>query len=136
MEHYTSIKQSVKLLGLGLDPSSSDMCWEYMENCDGNFPYYSHPECHKAEEENDIPCWSVGALMKILPNEYPYNTCIYYTSGGWCCDINAEQEPEVDGMHYEYPKELAVFYNDNIVDSLYEMVCWLLENGYIDKTKQ
>lgn len=126
MEHYTSIKQSVKLLGLGLDPSSSDMCWEHMENCDGNFPYYSRPECHKAEEENDIPCWSVGALMKVMPQTNKFHTKV---------DIEFNRvtfEPCDDDIIQD---ESTFHYSDgaSLIESCYNMVCWLLENNYIKK---
>ena len=73
--NYTSIEQSKKLLELGLSPESADMEYMFLKK-DGskvsNVPFVKEPN-----EEPDccydfISCWSVGALLDIMPSGYYY----------------------------------------------------------------
>ena len=125
---YTSVEQSRKLLELGLNENTADMCYEYIEECDGNFPYYSEPSCHKQEESNDIPCWSVGALINAMPKIITVNNqeCylrIYHTIlGSIAIEYSTFEE-----------NTLQYFDDKDLLAVIYYMTCWLLENNYIKK---
>ena len=99
----TSIEQSLKLIELGIDVKTADMCW-----CNENdviaVPYNSACEIVKY-----APAWSLSALLDIIPN--------------WTMDktdkINLTCNPY---YHCE------VCYND-YVDAAFEMICWLLKEN-------
>ena len=117
--NYISIEQSKKLLELGLNPKSSDMYY---------FPVLgdahrwvislgSYFECiPKINFPNDncIPCWSVGALLNIIPN-YQLQT----------------QTNHKIGILFGYKEGIKIIEADTVIDACFEMICWLLENGYI-----
>ena len=69
----TSIKQSKTLIELGIDVNTADMCYYYDHNWsnehikipkiwDNNYEKFI-PE----SEEDDIPAWSLMALLNIIP---------------------------------------------------------------------
>ena len=105
--NYTSIEQSKKLLKLGLNPESSDM------------------EC-------GIPCWSVGALFEILPDEIKAKNDI----GEYVYTFRMMDKRTIEYGCYinkfdDYWKPMISYAGDDFLDVCYNMVVWLLENGYI-----
>ena len=144
MKHYTSIKQSKKLLELGLSPESADMWWLYIpakgdyiacthEEPDPNYinrmkAFYGIIECA-------IPCWSVGALMDLLPEYIAVETesqIIY------CYPQTYKQCFQYKGHDYIHDNSIILceFRHSSYIENCFEMVCWLLENGYIKKGEQ
>lgn len=108
--NYTSIEQSKRLLELGLDAESADMSW--MNN--------KYPECVpydvtlKHANTKDflyLPCWSVGALIDLLP--IGTHTCSHITDAG---------------ITYECYTEKENFECLTILDAVFSMIEWLLEN--------
>jgi hypothetical protein len=74
MKSYTDIKQS-KVLSKILPLESADMCYRYYSG--GMITGYG--DCVLAKSfitgknvirENDLPCWSLAALLKALPKIY------------------------------------------------------------------
>ena len=109
MIYFTSIKQSKKLLELGLDAYTADMAYSQdidtcipmpVQNCAGAFP---------------VPCWSVGALLELMP--------IYEI-------INDSDTIEIDCKGFALETEDG----ETLLDLVVNMVIWLLENGYIKKS--
>lgn len=127
-QHYTSIEQSKHLLELGLNPESADMCYDrIIGNTPG--PYNEAPSIHSPSIETfmQLPCWSLGALLEVMPKEteVPFldsnpfmgfgdNTyrCVYL-NGNW------------ESAHQEL--------GSTPIEAAYNMVVWLLENNYIKK---
>lgn len=81
MKQYiaTSISQSNRLLAAGISPDTADMCWK---------PQRFKPNtksliAHKPLREEDIPAWSLSALLTLIAiNEFSLNvlnTKIGYT---------------------------------------------------------
>lgn len=62
-------------------------------------------------DEGDIPCWSLSALLKLMPKSIISTPNPLSTN--YCC------------RNIEFDIE---FYADNPVDAAFEMVCWLKEN--------
>lgn len=107
----TSLEQSQKLIELGIDIDTADMLWTYdfMVNDINGLNVIS--ELLKPEK-NDIPAWSLTALLKLMP---------YYIlhspnplSEKYCC-ICVEYEIET--------------YGDSQLDAVFEMIVWLKENN-------
>lgn len=68
MKSYTDIEQSKKLAEI-LPLESADMWWAWYSNPFNNghyddFPMFYKPICNPDES---VPCWSLAALIKIIP---------------------------------------------------------------------
>lgn len=116
----TDLKQSRKLISLGLDKNTADM--HYFS--DGYNPTkldvgYSaeNAKFYRGTKNKYIPAWSLTALLELMPdynitrNSF-YNKVVLWSQGGNSGECNA------------------------VIDAAFEMVCWLLENGYIKKVKK
>lgn len=130
--NYTSLEQSRWLLYFGLDPETADMKYPWVyEDVKGEFKqHYKKYPCDMHENYADfIPCWSVGALIKLLPSsivdkkgtkyiKYSDFEHVEYLAGYWD-----------HGYHYKAFSEFT--HDQTLVDVLYKCVEWLLENNYI-----
>ena len=128
----TSIEQSKKLIELGINVNTADMLWTYdftVNDINGLnvISIYLKPE------ENDIPAWSLSALLKLMP---PY---LFEFERG--IDLNIYRNLNGKGWHCSYmPNTIENMKNDKFkqitngndpVDAAFEMVCWLKENEKI-----
>ena len=95
----TDIKQSKKLIELGIDVSTSDCSW-ILHPVDGHY-ILSLTE----PLEDDIPCWSLAALMDVLERG-----AVFKTPKGWACQT-----------YIEY-KAINSNYHSNPVDACVEMI--------------
>jgi hypothetical protein len=111
----TTIEQSKHLLELGLDPKTADMCLCKTAHDTWFLAAYTPGEY----DAHTAPAWSLSALLEVMPKEEASSTiflgcvstlvrCKSYDFM-WQHDSNAVQP----------------------VTASYEMVCWLLEKGYI-----
>jgi len=113
----TTVEQSKRLLALGLDKDTADMTWKNVGTDWLELFVYGADE-----SEEDIPAWSLGALLEIMPKEEtPY---IMYLN-----------EPPFDE---EYRWECGLFNyigspGSSPIEAAFQMACWLLKNGYIKK---
>lgn len=113
MKSYTDIKQSYKLAKI-LPLESADMYY-FRQFDDDYFPpdvesIYLIPLYKDSKEDfnYDIPCWSLAALLKLIPNFNMFKRTIE-------CRI------ETTGHLIDKACDL--------VDAAFEMVCWLKENN-------
>lgn len=128
----TDIKQSKKLLELGIDPETSDMYWRelrYSEPVEYSLNYRPK-EMMLTSRTIAFPAWSLSALFELLPKELELLSDEDYfvpilsrsyddTNKFICCYDNG-------GMEHWYIE-------DNPLDAVFKMVCWLLENNYLNK---
>ena len=110
----TNIKQSKKLVELGLDVNTADMCWSTANP--GLEVLLAFPFTDADNTYGDkIPAWSLSALLELLPivNESTYT-----------------MRGTLDGGAIISHEELTcvVSQEDNPLDAVFEMVCWLLES--------
>lgn len=113
----TSIEQSQKLIELGIDVSTADMYWwatskrYYMEAMDdGDFN----------EREGHIPAWSLTALLGIIPDKISIDNESYYLS------FDKKSIAFRGPITWDGQKSKS-FEMDNLIDAVFEMVCWLKE---------
>lgn len=99
----TSIVQSKHLLELGLDAKTADM--SYYEAINGD--YYTQVE---RESEDDIPAWSLSALLSLMPVPY---------------QLTSNDE---DKYQFMLVTNLRHDWYDSPIEAVYTMVVWLLEN--------
>ena len=62
----TTVEQSKKLIELGIDVNTADMMWTY-DFTIGRINGLNVISTQLKPEENDIPAWSLSALLDILP---------------------------------------------------------------------
>ena len=123
--NYTSIEQSKKLLELGLRPETADMYWResYSENLGLRYyPTVIWRGYQYNEKHGDIPCWSTGALIDLLPEEIKYRD-------EWC-----SLELDKDWISYESCRiQPVVSEKTPMIVMLCKVIGWLLENNYLNK---
>ena len=127
---WTTIEQSKVLLKVGLDPNTADMYYcAYITYANGNpvkkpkydliaYPYKDRSSMVVGFTKVDyIPCWSLGALSDLIPNEPLFTK----SEGTWTATIDIDEE------------HLNQFSKETLVGTLYEAIKWLIENNYIKK---
>ena len=122
--NYTSIEQSKKLVELGLNEGTADMNYRYCvcKLIDGEpkedwllgvgKPFDECPE-------EQIPCWSVGALIELMPEMTMLVRVATAKHASYFVDFGPD-------------RHFTQYYN-TAIEAAYDMVCWLLENNYIKK---
>lgn len=132
MKSYTLIEQAKKLAEF-LPPESADMYYFLDPTPAGNIYHVVIPQIDfgiKTREpeynKGDIPCWSLVALLSLLPNNEHIETTI--SRGSWKIDT-IEYLPNTWWCEYEDNESLTEFNTsaDNPVDACYEMVTKLHE---------
>ena len=118
MKSYTDLEQS-KVLSEILPLESADGFWSYhdklcsegdewegYEDYPRAEPYleYTRKDNEWKEDKSDIPCWSLAALLGILPEPYQMTS-------------NKEGKVQLMLVHH-----LEKDYYDNPVDACYEMI--------------
>ena len=121
---YTSIDESKHLIELGLKAETADM---YYNPTDWQHTQYEKiPEITTNFMEGDLPCWSVGQLLELMPErimiENHVSSVMNLTkvSGGY-------------GVIYDAPElyHQTLMVGTFPIDACYSMMCYLLQNNYI-----
>ena len=110
IKSYSDLPQSKKLAEI-LPLESADMWYQYtgISIKDGSKkPIYFPMVIRDCESDEDVPCWSLTALLDVLPNE---NMLVKTT----------------DGEYYCLAKDIMTKHYDNPVDACYEMIIKLHE---------
>ena len=125
MKQVLSIEQLLHLKDLGLDTSDGSMCFEWSESdpdnmvvtsldADTNYDYcrttYTLPDIL-----DKLPCFIGKEVLTIqkLANSY---TCVY-------------MEPYSRSI-------IKITESKELIDAVYEMLCWCIENGYVKVGKE
>ena len=123
----TDIRQSRELLKLGLDPKTADMFWRDWRRDTKNITY---PCAGVGNEKEDLPAWSLSALLDLLPESVsPDNDSyqIYY--------MQVYNHDSLHGVDYVGELEgdsLEGFCEASFVDAAYKMIRWLIKHAYIE----
>ena len=128
----TSLEQSKKLIELGVDIYTADMCWtNHLFNA---FLSSWRIESTPPQEYKNLldgfavrgyliePCWSLTVLMKLMPK--------VSTDGDEIYESYPIMEHDDEGFAVSSPIYNTSYYSEPI-DAAFEMVCWLKENGKI-----
>ena len=125
----TSINQSQKLIGLGIDVNTADMYWSMEE-----IPYMPFPvndivtDWDYAQENGMLPAWSLSALLNFLPDEltdsdgYVYRNAFFHLKGKYII-----QYPKLSTL---WPSLFSVE-SDDPIDACYEMIIKLHEQNLL-----
>ena len=138
---YTTIEQSKKLAEI-LPVETADMTYCAIHNIGQAIHHCNVPIFAHAMNE-DIPCWSLAALMKLLPSKFTergrYSETTYkidirkYTLTD---DVDLYQiaygsiKFDVDG-HDSFKDMINTGQKEDLLDAAFQMICWLKENNKI-----
>lgn len=125
MKAYTDIEQSKKLAEI-LPLESADMWYQHIGisiKDDSEKPIYFPMVIRDCESDKDIPCWSLTALIDVLPLEIETHKQtdghkIYYYVESYMKRMGKE-------------KYLSTKQYENLVDACYEMVLTLHDNNLL-----
>ena len=117
-----SVEQMMHLKELGLDTSDGSMCFEWNESdadnmvvtspdADTNYDYY-HETYTLQDIIHNLPCFIGNKVLTIQKLADSY-TCLY-------------MEPYSGSM-------TNITESKELIDAAYEMLCWCIENGYVEK---
>ena len=122
----TSVEQSKKLVKLGLDVNTADAIYPWRELMKDYDSLYV-PENMFDIDEDDIPAWSLSALLELLPQ--------HIDSGlGWQkFGLDKGWNGGIYQVYYENKNSFIEKKSQTAVDAAFEMICWLLEQGFIKK---
>lgn len=121
-----SIEQMTKLKELGVDVTPNGLDFMYSAVVLDEYRLmYAEPVC-----EDDIKAFTLQDVIELLPK-------IIHVDHIECYLVILQA---VDGFFVQYSEsdcledDILWFYNDNILDAAYNMLIWVIENGYL-KTK-
>ena len=107
----TDINQSKKLVELGLDVNTADMFYSRADIALGEMECYPNV-LHREEVGDDIPAWSLTALLSLLFQPSLHSTLF----NKWRCD------------YYKGAYLILGEPSDNPIDAVFNSVVGLLEN--------
>lgn len=122
IQGYTNIEQSKKLAEI-LPLESADMYyrdWKRMTK-------YIHIAHVGSANEKDLPCWSLTALLSVLPDEITDNGDVYRNMFFHLKGKYIIQYPRLTTL---WPALLSVE-ADNPIDACVDMIAKLKENNFI-----
>lgn len=122
---WTTLEEAQELVRVGLDPGTADMWWA--PDADTVIPT---PYITKTDDETlipaykgAVPCWSLGALMELMPeidNQLPsLRKCKNYY-----CVVYSDIATRLGDNQWQNGKTST--------EAAYNMVCWLLKEGYLN----
>ena len=115
----TNRVQSERLLELGLKKETADMRWERISE---KYAYY--PSTKTPYASSDIPAWSLGRLVEMMPNTIHNKRILAYLT-----IMN-------DRVLYDTIKNetYSAFTNNNgLFAAVVDAVEWLIKEGYFNK---
>ena len=147
MKSYTDISQSKKLAEI-LPLESADMWWNfYSVTTDNTTPLIIHIDTpwvgsfNWNNEPDNVPCWSLAALMNMLPSEFTEKG--EYSETTYKIDIRKYAlTDDVDIYqiaygNYHWHEDGSCSWSDmvnsgereELIDAVFQMVIWLKENN-------
>jgi hypothetical protein len=121
MKAFTNLPQSKKLVEI-LPIESADMCYRIVAY-NPNDTHVYQPYCFSSTLESDIPCWSLAALLDVLPDSI-YDNTHEFSQLEFTKKSVAYMHGATDGIKIGALK-------DNLVDACYEMIIKLHEQNIL-----
>lgn len=135
LKQCLDIEQAKHLHELGLDTSNAYMCWIVDESMKYK-PFISLSSDaieHVDAITSAIPTFTSQDILDILPKEMTpmptdrikFKLCIYDGAIFYCF------KDRIDDILVQFRID-----ENGLIDAAYEMLCWLIENGYIETNEQ
>lgn len=127
----TTRVQSERLLALGLNKETADMCINYSRKLAYTFSYsevstlYDNYGIGKLMEADSLlPAWSLHRLIEMMPYDFTDNNNTY------------ELQIACNGAGYDDLEDLysiVGWWSDNTYDDIIACIEWLIKAGYFNK---
>jgi len=138
---WTTLEEAKQLVEAGLPVETADMCYPHFIR-GGADSYDANPvPCSSLDYPYEMPCWSLGALLKLMPK-----TISVPVDERSACFYNLEwQFANDNSLRYIATNRgecLIDIYSDHdiggksFIETVLEMVVWLIENNYIKTQKK
>ena len=121
-----SIDQMHQLKELGVDVKPKGMCLMYTsDSSDCYYLKYGESTC-----EDDVVAFSLQDIIELLPGKL-----IYEESNLYLTFENIDNEYGFCYVACDF--EVRIYFNNaSILQAAYEMLIWVIENGYLTQTKK
>ena len=120
MKTFTDLEQSKKLVDIL--PLDSPDCFyrRFVDNYNAiQYTLEMCPYSKGADKIYDLPCWSLAALLDVLPRIEHLRPSI---------DLNPKLDSNEVAIYY-HSEDSPYIVRDNLIDAAFEMICWLKENN-------
>lgn len=129
MKQALSIEQMKHLKELGLDTSDASMCFEWNESDSDNMVVTS------MDADTNYDYYHGTYTLQDILGKLP--VCLYDFGKQYTIDI----EPTFDRFWcVSYEIDLYDIFvlksSENLLDAVYDMLCWCIENGYVKVGKE
>lgn len=114
--NYTSIEQSDTLFKHGLSLETADMYYPNRVDTKGEFAVPLELKHGNPLSSQEIPCWSVGALLEAIPGSFS----LFNDGGYWWCEWCGTDSDFIGFNTGEC---------NTAIEAVYKTVVWILENG-------
>lgn len=140
MKSYTDIEQSKKLAEI-LPIESADAFYDMAEPEKRQVPIIGHPDEYYDMEDWAIPCWSLAALMNLLPSKFTQKSkysettySIHIRKYALTEDVDLYQIAYGNYKIYEdgsssWKDMINTGEKENLIDAVFQMICWLNKNN-------
>lgn len=119
------IQQMQHLKELGVDTRTASLCWV----CLLSEPYLSfYDKEYPQKDTKVIPSFTLQDILDLLPTEIEKENRNY--------QLEVFRNPQRYFVSYYWLDNLLISLNEvEFIDAAYEMLCWCVENGYVDTKK-
>lgn len=123
----TTKEQSIRLLALGLKKETADMWYPHFAKT------YPIPLVDEVLTTDDIPSWSLGRLIEMLPNLIPISESLPTFCHFAFLDLSKESVNYYwEDYDIEY-RALVGFSGKGFFSAVVDATEWLIKEGYFNK---
>lgn len=124
-DQVLSIDQMKHLASLGVDISKASMCW--IKSPDGKYELSVHDEwCYESVSLDPVPAFTLQDIIDLLPPISHINIA-YFLS------IRKNNSGYRVAYHTSGQGNIIKAMSEDIVDSAYEVLLWVIENKHINR---
>lgn len=121
------ISQMQHMKELGVDTRTASLCWV----CLNSEPYLSfYDKEYPQEDTKVIPAFTLQDILDLLPKDICKEGCTWAASLYIDYENNRIAYGNTDRYGFEIYHERII--EETLIDAAYEMLCWCVENGYLE----
>lgn len=134
------IEQMKHLKELGVDTSNVDFFYERNKSEDNNGFIIDNKwrlkskegiDCFGLERYDIVPVFTLQEILNVLPKYISKNQVIYALTIWYSKSANNWLI-----AYYDMHNVIELYMDEELIDAAYNLLCWCIENGYIETNKQ